>query len=110
MIEVLKIIAAKSPAARRDAVKTIQAIGANSPAVQQRYQFTVDATFNDPQADFTQDEYALIASFLETTEPESRTKTIVIRVSPSEYGDITRMAEDNGMTVADWTRQLWGLG
>lgn len=110
MDDALKIIISKSPAAMTEALMTLRAIGAKSPIVQQRYQATVELALGDPDADFTADERALIASYLEVvTEGKRRDKLVQVRVTAEERETLDRMAHEAGYNVSEWTRSLWGL-
>lgn len=112
MDDALKIIIGKSPAAMSEALTTLRAIGAKSPVVQQRYQAVVELALNDPHADFTADERALIASYLEVVgEPDKRGKLVQIRVTVEERETLDRMAYEAGFNgnVSAWTRALWGI-
>ena len=80
-INALRLIAAKSPNAMREAIKTIQAIDLNSPVAQRRYNHTVQIAFNDPQAEFSADERAMIADGLDIVEQPGR---------PTLYGETMR--------------------
>lgn len=111
MQDALRIIAAKSPDARSEAVKTLQAISAGSPIVQHRYNRTIFLAFGDSQADFTADEHVLIASYLDSLDSGTRDKFVQIRVTAAERADLELMAEESGYRgdVSAWTRHLWGL-
>ena len=112
MDDALKIIISKSPAAMTEAITTMRAIGAKSPVVQQRYQAAVELAFNDPAADFTADERALIASYLEVVgESGRRDKLVQIRVTAEERNTLDRLAHAAGYNgnVSEWTRGLWGI-
>jgi hypothetical protein len=80
-INALRLIAAKSPNAMHEAIKTIQAIDLNSPMAQRRYNHTVQIAFNDPQAEFSADERAMIADGLDIVEQSGR---------PTLYGETMR--------------------
>lgn len=112
MDDALKLIIGKSPAAMTDALTTLRAIGAKSPMAQQRYQATVELALNDPDAEFTADERALIASYLEVVNDAGRRdKLVQIRVTADERETLDRLAHEAGYNgnVSEWTRSLWGL-
>jgi len=67
-INALRLIAAKSPNAMREAIKTIQAIDLNSPVAQRRYNHVVDIALSDPQAEFDAGERAMIVDELGTVD------------------------------------------
>lgn len=113
MQDALKLIIGKSPAASCMAAKTLQAIGAGSPMVQHRYNHTVALALGDQGAEFTADERALIASYLDVQDASgTRDKLVQVRVTEQEKGDLELMAEQAGFhgDVSAWTRHLWGLG
>jgi hypothetical protein len=111
MKDALQAIIAKSPDAMSQAIDTLRAIGAKSPVVQQRYQHTVSSAFADPKANFTADERALIASYLDVVEETgNRDKLVQIRVTAEEKSYLERAAREAGFTaVSTWARNLWGL-
>ena len=80
-INALRLIAAKSPNAMREAINTIRAINLNSPVAQRRYNRVVEIAFNDPQAEFSADERAMIADGLDIVEQSGR---------PTLYGETMR--------------------
>jgi hypothetical protein len=111
MKDALQTIIAKSPDAMSQAVDTLRAIGANSPVAQQRYQHTVSAAFADSQADFTAEERALIASYLDVVgESGNRDKLVQIRVTAEEKSYLEQAAHNAGfVSLSAWTRDLWGI-
>lgn len=112
MRDALTLIISKSPGAMREAIKCLQAIGANSSIVQQRYNYVVDIALNDQHAGFTAKERTLIASYLDIADTAgSRNKLVQIRVTAQEKADLEIMAAAAGFRgdVSAWTRHLWGL-
>jgi hypothetical protein len=81
MKDALQIIISKSPNAADDALDCIKAIRAKSPVVARRYEHTVQLAFNDPQAEFTPAERALIASYL-SADDDTGTKP---RISDEDW-------------------------
>ena len=67
-IDALRLIAAKSPNAMREAIKTIRAIDINSPMAQRYYNHTVEIALSDPHAEFFVEELAMIVDELGTVE------------------------------------------
>ncbi len=65
----LRIIIAKSPAAMREAIDTFQALDAQRIAIQQQYNQVVQLALNDPQAEFTGEERAILAGNLAGSSP-----------------------------------------
>lgn len=106
MIEALRIIAANSPLAGREAMACMRAIQAKSPMVQQRYNHVVESAFGDPNAEFTAEERRLIADSVEVDGHESRSETIRFRVTPNERAELKAMAVDAGLDMSDYLRSL----
>lgn len=104
MEDALKLIIAKSEDAMQEAVRTLQAINANSPVVQQRYNHVVEIALADPYAMFTPEERAIIAAPLATSESETRDYTLRIRVSEYERGMLERLADEAGVTMSEYVR------
>lgn len=71
MKNALKLIVARSPQAGEEALSCLKAILANSPMIQVRYENVVALAFRDPQAAFTPDERATIASHLLSTDNDA---------------------------------------
>jgi hypothetical protein len=80
-INALRLIASKSQNAMHEAIKTIQAIDLNSPMAQRRYNHTVEIALNDPAADFTPGEQAMILSEMDALPASGR---------PTLYGQSMR--------------------
>ena len=106
MIDALRIIAAKSPAAGEQAMQCIRAIQAKSPIVQRRYNRVAELAFGDNMADFEPAERRLIASYIEADEVENKSLVIRFRVTPSEKAAIEQMATDGDMDVSEFLRSL----
>lgn len=104
MKNALKIIIAKSPAAMQEAIKCIQAISANSPIIQQRYNRVVDLALNDPEAKFSPDERAEIASHLETTTDETRSYTLRVRLTEIEQAELEQLADEDQQSLSEYVR------
>lgn len=111
MRDALLTIISKSDRATPHAVKTMKALNAESPILQQRYQMTVEVAFDDPNAEFTDEERQRIVQYLNVIDHETRSKIVQVRVTPTERADLEIMAEEAGFggDVSAWTRRLWGL-
>ena len=112
MIDALKLIISRSPMAAQQAMQCIQAISAKSPMVQNRYNRVVETLFSDPQAKFSQDEQALIAAYVTTSEEEAdeaRKLDLRVRVNATEKAEIQQAAKQAGQTVSDFIRARIGL-
>jgi hypothetical protein len=94
-LEALRVIIVGSPSAFREAGKTIQALHANSPVIQQRLNFVGSMALNDLQADFTPDERGLIASVMGLQE-DSDTTTISFKLTKAERAEVERLAQAEG--------------
>ncbi len=106
MIEALRLLAGRSPAATNEAVDTMEALRRRSPMTQQRYNRTVALAFRDPEATFTPEERADIAALLDTGAGESRDQTFQIRVTTEEKERIYALAEAAGMPASEYARRL----
>lgn len=111
MIDALRLIITKSPAAMREAIAAIRAIDAKSPMVQHRYNTVVDLALSDPQAEFTTQERAMIAENLESASRGGDAKTVDVRVrlTTNEKATVQEMAQAEGMTVSNFIRSRIGL-
>lgn len=108
-LEALRIIIAGSPSAFREASRTIQALHANSPIIQQRVNFTGSMALNDPQAEFTADERRLIADVM-GLEGDSDITTISFKLTKAERADVERLAQAEGYKdLTSYIRSKIGL-
>ena len=108
MEEALKMVIAKSPAAAKQALKTIHAMNVKSPLRQHRYNATVDAALHDPQADFTAEERALLAKFVAAGEKIRETR-LQVRVTIAEKLYLQHQAAEQNMTLSAYVRDKLGL-
>ena len=104
MEEALKLIISRSPNAAREAMQTIAAINAKSPMVSHRYNRTVDIALNDPQAEFSSEERALLAGNLAVFDDVIKTETIRFRATQAERAQLEELANSAGMNMSDYIR------
>lgn len=108
-LEALQVIIARSPAAFGEASRTIQALQANSPIIQQRLNFVGSMALNDPQAEFTADERRLIAAVM-GLEGDSDITTISFKLTKAERADVERLAQAEGFKdLTSYIRSKIGL-
>jgi hypothetical protein len=105
MEQALKLIIAKSPNAMREAITTLRALSSGSPVVQQRYNHTVDIALNDPQAEFTLEERALIADNLAATGDATRDFLLRVRLTDAERVELETVSSDAGMSMSEYVRR-----
>lgn len=104
MIDALRIIVAKSPNAASQAMTTIAALGNNSPMAQQRYNMVVQIALNDPSANFTDAERAVLAENLDITGNSQRTFMLRVRLTETERAELQKLADESGQTMSDYAR------
>jgi len=111
ILDALKLIIARSRTAAGDAAQTIRAMQAKSPIAQQRYLRTAEIALYDPSADFTDDERALISSYIGEVgeDTDTRERSLRIRVTEDEKSHIESMAKMENKTVTDYIRSRIGL-
>jgi hypothetical protein len=108
-LEVLRVIIAGSPAAFREASRTIQALQANSPIIQQRLNFVGAMALNDPQAEFNPNHRALIADAM-GLEDDSDITTISFKLTKAERAEVERLAQAEGFKdLTSYIRARIGL-
>lgn len=105
MEQALKLIISKSPDAMREAIKTLQAIKAKSPIVQQRYNRVVEIALSDPQAEFSADERAILADSLAGIEEEGRSFMLRVRLTERERAELQQEADAENMSMSEYVRQ-----
>lgn len=105
MEEALRIIISRSADAATEAIQCMRAIQVKSPMLQQRYNRTVEIAFNDPQAQFTPDERALIAESLGIGVADSRDYTLRIRLTEHERAELARLSDEANLSMSEYARQ-----
>ena len=108
MEDALRLIIAKSPAAAGQAMKTLHALSVKSPLLQHRYNATLDIALNDPQADFSPEERALLAQFAAVGEVIRETR-LQVRLTISEKLYLQQLAAERNLTLSDYVREKLGL-
>lgn len=109
-LEALRVIIAGSPAAFREASRTILALQANSPIIQQRLNFAGSMALNDPQAEFSADERRLIAEVMGLTEEDNEITTISFKLTKAERAEVERLAQTEGFKdLTSYIRRQIGL-
>lgn len=105
MIEALKLIIARSPAAANEAVRTIAAERINSPVAARRYLHVLQMALNDPQAEFSNAEREMLAEWVESPEAENRSFVLRVRLTEGERAHLTQMADAEQVSVSDYVRR-----
>jgi hypothetical protein len=104
MINALKLIIAKSPEAMKEALNTIRALDAKSPILQQRYNRVVEIALNDPRANFSSAERALLAKSLDAVSATGRNFMLRIRLTDAERADLQYRSDVAGMSMSEFVR------
>lgn len=89
MKDALQIIISRSAAAADEAMDCLKAIRAKSPMVVRRYENAVGLALSDPQASFTADERALIASYLAGDEGALKPRSV--RLSDEDWAQARKI-------------------
>lgn len=105
MEEALKIIITKSPDAAYQAIQCLQAIAANSPMVQQRYNRVVESALRDRDANFTESERAALAEYLEQGGRENRGFSLRVRLTDAEHAKLQASADQAGLGMSEYARR-----
>lgn len=104
IIDALKLIITRSPNASHEAMTTIRAVQIGSPVTNRRYAYCLEIAFNDPEAQFSQQERTDLISCLSTDKPESKSEMIALRLSPTEYDFVKANAEREEQSISDYIR------
>ncbi len=107
IIDALKLVIARSPRAGEQALRAIAAARNGSPVLGIRYINVLIMALGDPDATFTPDERALIASAIETETPEgeSRGFTLRVRLTDAERASLQAAADESGMSMSEFVRR-----
>ena len=100
----LRLIISKSPNAMSQAIQCLRAISVGSPMVQVRYNHTVEIALNDPAAEWTAEERALLAEHMGAPTAGDRTKTLGVRLSLEDYQAVQTAADAADQTISDYVR------
>jgi len=108
MTDAIKLIIAKSPTAGSEALRTLQAIKAQSPVLQFRYNRTVEMALGDHEATFTPKERELLALFVESTADDGDMDSTLpaVRCSDAERADIEERAHSAGVSLSAYIRSV----
>jgi hypothetical protein len=104
--DVLRLIAAKSPATSGQATRALRMVG--QPECRP-IQYAIELALSDPAASFTDDERTVITDHIAPAPAGAQTLDIRLRVNPGDRQQIQAMADAAGMTVSDFIRQKLGL-
>jgi len=104
MEDALKLIISRSPAATREAMACLRAIRAGSPIVPIRYERAVDLALSDPEASFSGDERAELASHL-TEDGGTRSTVFRFRLTKAERALLEDMAREAGVSASVYARR-----
>jgi hypothetical protein len=105
MEDALRMIIGMSSNAAEEAMKCIQAIHAGSPVVQQRYNRVVELALADRTVEFSHEERALMAEFVNVPDGgDTRDFILHIRLTADERESLTAEAQDAGMNMSQYAR------
>jgi len=105
IIDALKTIIARSPRAAETAVRTIAAARNNSPVLQTRYANVLIMAMADPEATFTPEERAILASAVEAPESSSRDFILRVRLTDQERAELQQLADQDGIGMSEYVRR-----
>jgi hypothetical protein len=105
MLAALQLIIARSPNAAEEALRTLAAARNNSPVLQIRYNVLLIRAFADPNAAFSNDERALLASAIEAPETDSRDFMLRVRLTDAERANLESASAAAGLSMSEFTRQ-----
>ena len=98
--DAIKLIATRSPAAMREAIKSLRA---PETTIQMRYNWLVDIAMSDPQAEFSQEEQAALVELM-VPEGETRDYTLRIRLTDAERARLHNLADEQGQNLSEYVR------
>lgn len=108
-IETLRLIIGRAPSVSGEAARTIRAIAAESPIVQQRLNFVAEGALNDPESRFSENERTRIAALMDI-QADSEPTILSIRLTRAERADVQRLAELEGYSdTTSYVRAKLGL-
>jgi len=109
-IATLRMIAARSPDAQREAIGAIRAQQVNSPVAARRAERAAQIAFADQAAEWTQVERLALSELLGQDANDTRTQDIRVRVNSAEKEKVKQLATDAGFpNVSDFIRSKIGL-
>lgn len=101
---IIRMIAGKYPDLSNEAAKAIQAINAGSPVVRQRLNFLAQSALADTSVELTPDERAAVASLMDITVDEPRSRVITLRLTNWEYDQLQERAGLVGLKLSEFIR------
>jgi hypothetical protein len=104
--DVLRLIAAKSPATSGQATRALRMVGQPES---RPIQYAIELALDDPAASFTDAERMAITDHIVPALAGAQTLDIRLRVNPGDKQQIQAMADAAGMSVSDFIRQKLGL-
>ena len=109
-IETLRMIAARSLDAQREALGAIRAIQVRSPMAARRAERAARIAFADQAVGWTPEERLALSELLGQDHDDTRTQDIRVRVNSAEKERVKQMAADAGFpNVSDFIRERIGL-
>lgn len=103
IIQALKIMIVKSPAAAGAAANALQ----SKSRIQENFNRLVPAALNDPNARFTEEDRLVIAAAMEKPDTKSvRSITLHVRITEQEKELLEKRAAAAGMSMSEFLRQL----
>jgi AraC-like DNA-binding protein len=110
IIATLRMIAARSLDAQREAAGAIRAHQIGSPMAARRAERAAGIAFSDPAVEWTPEERMALSELLGQDTDDTRTQDVRVRVNAIEKERIKRMAVEAGFsTVSDFIRERIGL-
>lgn len=109
-VETLRMIAARSLDAQREALGAIRARQVGSPMAARRAERAAAIAFADPAAQWAPEERLALSELLGQDSDDNRVLDIRIRVNSAEKERVKKMAAESGFpTVSDFIRYKIGL-
>jgi hypothetical protein len=104
----MQLLASRSPAAAREAARTIRRLSIQSPVAAQVARRVIATGLGDPEAELSLEERDELAALL-AGDVGGRILDIRLRVTPEEKRRIQAMADAERLTVSDFVRERIGL-
>lgn len=108
IIDVLRMIAARSMDAQHEALGAIRAQQVRSSMAGRRAERAASLAFADMSVEWSPEEREALASLIQD-DSAPRGLDVRVRVNASEKARIQNMADDDGQTVSDFIRSKIGL-
>ncbi len=104
IINILRLIIAKSQSIRDEAVRMIKTLDIDSPIIQRRLNYVASRALDDSSAGFSDGEIAQITRLLSPEDTETRDYTLRVRLTTSERVELERLAAEAGMDLSEYVR------